>query len=343
MSKAGMNTQTLWRQLRHALGAYPNTAAEWAVRVQCADVTRQELLVLDDWLKADPRNAEDYARVNKIGHLGLRLREHRDELARVQGYQRLRESERLEVDAMRGRHRWRWATATAACCAFVVLTVVFWPGRVSGDRYVAGHGEQRQVTLPDGSRMVVNTDSEVNVRYDAMARRVSLPHGEAFFEVAKHPTRPFIVRAGDTEIQAIGTKFSVRRDGAETEVVVTEGRVRVSREGGRATDVRELSPDHRLQVDLKTATAHIVAVNAARATAWAAGTVEFEDAPLDEVVRELNRYTAKTFIVAEPALSGIRLTGRFRVGDMESVKFALRDRFGISAAEDFKEIRLARK
>jgi len=336
-----MNTKALWTQLRHVLGGYPDTAAEWAVRVQCADVTRQELLVLDDWLKADPHHAEDYARVNEIGHLGLKLREHRDELARLQGYQRLRQAERLETHSTPRSHAWRWFAAAVTACTLVVLIAAFWLHATSTNRYVVRHGEQRQVRLSDGSRMVVNTDSEVKVLYDQTARLVSLPRGEVFFEVAKNPVRPFIVRAGDTEIRAIGTKFSVRREGLETEVIVTDGRVRVSREGDTVSQALDLTPGNRLLIAPTLAAPRLARVDAQRATSWTAGTVEFEDAPLEQVVREVNRYTKKAFVIADPALNAIRLTGRFRVGDMESVKFALRDRFGISATEDFDAIHLA--
>ncbi len=336
-----MSTKSLWTQLRHALGVYPDTAAEWAVRVQCADVTRQELLVLDTWLKADPRNAEAYARVNKISHLGLKLREHPEELARLQAYRNLRGSPEQTANPTWRRRTLQWTIAAAACVTVAVLVAVYWPVMSPGNRYVVGHGEQRRVTLADGSRMVINTDSEVRVIYDPATRVIALPRGEAFFEVAKNPARPFIVRAGTTEVRAVGTKFSVRRERAGVGVVVTEGRVLVSREDGKLAQAQDLTPGQQLMIEPKTLAAQVVRVDAERATSWTTGTVEFEDAPLDQVVREVNRYTAKTFVITDPALAALRLTGRFRVGDMESVKFALHSRFGITASEDENLVQLA--
>jgi transmembrane sensor len=333
-----MNATSLWTRLRHVLGGYPVTAAEWSVRVQCADVSRQELLVLDAWLKSDPRNAEDYARFNKIGHLGLKMRENRGEVMRLRGYRRLRDSERLAAEAATWFQPRRWVPAACACGLLAVL--VYWRYSESGDRYVVGHGSQRQIELSDGSRMTINTDSEVRVLYDQAARVIVLPRGEAFFEVAQNPSRPFIVRAGSTEIRALGTTFSVRQNDLATEVTVTEGRVRVSRIGDAATDAHELAPRHHLLLSAATGATQIETVDAARETAWASGTLEFEDAPLRQVVREVNRYTAKTFVIADADLEKIRLTARFRIADAESLKFALRERFEIRAEENSREILL---
>lgn len=343
-----MSTLGIWDRLRHALGHYPNTAREWAVRVQSADVARHELLALDEWLKADPRNAEDYARVNKIAHLGLKLRDYPQERARLTGYAKLRnEADFGSARSRRGR-RWRLATAGAAAGVVLALAVLLAPdiSTLSG-HYAAGRGEQRQVTLEDGSRIVVNTDSEVAVRFHEFERSVQLVRGEAFFEVAKDAARPFVVRTGSAEVRAVGTKFSVRQNASETEVVVTEGKVRVVREGKSATEniaapPIELVPGNLARVSATEPTAQVAMVDVARATAWTAGNVEFEEATLADVIRDVNRYTTREFVIADPSLAEIRLSGRFRVGDVESVKFALRDRFDISAAEEKGLIRLSR-
>src|SRR5258707_15707396 len=119
-----MTTLGLWDRLRHALGHYPSTAREWAVRVQSADVARHELLALDEWLKADPRNAEDYAKVNKIAHLGLRLRDYPLERVRLKGYAKLR-SHAIPANAAgisRGDWGLRLSTGGAALGIVAILT-----------------------------------------------------------------------------------------------------------------------------------------------------------------------------------------------------------------------------
>ena len=344
-----MSTVGSWDRLRHALGHYPSPAREWAVRVQSADVARHELLALDEWLKADPRNAEDYARVNKIAHLGLKLRDYPQERARLTGYAKLRSPSPLGECRGDGR-TWGWGLLTAGAAAGVVVALaVLLASDLSAlsGHYTSGRGEQRQVTLEDGSRIVVNTDSEVAVRFHDFERSVQLVRGEAFFEVAKDAARPFVVRTGSAEVRAVGTKFSVRQNASETEVVVTEGKVRVVREGKSATEniaapPIELVPGNLARVSATEPTAQVAIVDVARATAWIAGNVEFEEATLAEVIRDVNRYTTREFVIADPSLAEIRLTGRFRVGDVESVKFALRDRFDITATEEDGRIRLYR-
>lgn len=335
-----MNTPSIWTQLRHVLGGYPNTAAEWAVRVQCPDVTRQELLVLDQWLKADPRNAQAYAEINKISYLGLRLREHAEELQRLKGYQRLRAAEAQSRRPTAARFSWLAAPlATGSALLLAIVIGWFW---YSNDRYSSAHGEQQRVTLSDGSSIVVNTDSEVKVLYSEDSRIVALPRGEAFFEVARNPARPFIVRTDDLEVRAIGTKFSVRRTDHGTQVVVTEGRVRVSRLDEITAPPVDLIANTQVNVAAEVPIPAPIAIDAAAATSWTAGMVQFDDVPLAEVLREVNRYTSKAFVIDDPELEHIRLSGRFRVGDMESVRFALANRFDIDVTEDSREIRLTR-
>ncbi len=343
-----MSTSSIWDRLRHALGHYPSTAREWAVRVQSRDVARHELLALDEWLKADPRHAEDYARVNKIAHLGLQLRDYPQERARLRGYAKLRNG----AASVSTKVHWSWgarfAAGGAVAAVVAILVVLMVPDLTfSSNRYVAGRGEQRQVALADGSRMFVNTDSDVAVHFRENERSIELIRGEAFFEVAKDPARPFVVRAGIAEVRAVGTKFSVRRGATDTEVVVTEGRVQVLRDlGTGAADASpapiELVPGNVVHVSAATPVAQVDVINVARATAWTAGSVEFEEEALADVIRDVNRYTSKEFVIADPALNEIRLTGRFRVGDMESVKFALKDRFDIAVVEDQSQIRLSR-
>ncbi len=85
--------------------------------------------------------------------------------------------------------------------------------------------------MEDGSRITLNTDSQIRVDLTVKERRVELQQGEAFFEVAHDASRPFIVRAGNKRVIAVGTRFSVRREANDVRVVVTEGKVRVETEG----------------------------------------------------------------------------------------------------------------
>src|ERR1700735_5441987 len=89
-------------------------------------------------------------------------------------------------------------------------------------------GEQRLVTLTDGTHVFLNTATRIAVNFDAHARWVELKSGEALFDVAKKPSWPFIVQAGDRQIKALGTSFVVRRDPTQTAVTLVEGTVSVT-------------------------------------------------------------------------------------------------------------------
>jgi transmembrane sensor len=94
--------------------------------------------------------------------------------------------------------------------------------------FTTGVGEQRMITLQDGSRIYLNSDTRLTVRLDKNRRLVRLAGGEALFDVAKNPSRPFIVDAGEMQVRAVGTEFVVRRDPHELAVTLVEGTVRIA-------------------------------------------------------------------------------------------------------------------
>lgn len=126
---------------------------------------------------------------------------------------------------------WRWATAAGLAVMVAGGALVFQQWREQGV-YITAVGEQRSVLLDDGSRMLLNTDTQLRVAYDEKQRTVEIRGGEALFEVAKNAARPFVVRVAGSEVVAVGTAFSVRliegptRDEALT-VTLVEGQVNV--------------------------------------------------------------------------------------------------------------------
>src|SRR5690606_20728867 len=122
------------------------------------------------------------------------------------------------------------AVAAALAASLVIaLGGVWWLTEVRG-AYATRPGEQKVATLKDGSRIALNTDTRLDVRFDAGRRRIRLDRGEAMFEVAHDADRPFVVVAGDTRVQALGTVFIVRRTGDDVVVTLVKGRVAVVRD-----------------------------------------------------------------------------------------------------------------
>lgn len=168
-------------------------------------------------------------------------------------------------------------------------------------------GEQRTAALDDGSRVSLNTDSQVTVKFARDEREVSLDRGEAVFDVAHDAARPFVVLAGDERIKALGTSFIVRRDGDRVRVTLLTGKVEVTRKG-RALAV--LSPGERLSAT-PDAVPLLDRPLLDSITAWRHGELRFRDTPLSEAVSEVNRYGGKRVIVNDARLASLPISGVF--------------------------------
>ncbi|MFK4753541.1 FecR family protein [Oceanobacter antarcticus] len=165
--------------------------------------------------------------------------------------------------------------------------------RFSHINYQTGYGEQVRHTLPDGSLVTLNWNSEIVVEYSPEQRQVTLLRGEFFVNVAKNPNRPFIVISGTTRSQAVGTAYNVRQlESGTTRVTVTEGIVVVSLPHTSATRQQTAHVSANQSVDMTNSRIGTVVTVAANATtAWQTGALVFNQQPLREVLAEINRYT----------------------------------------------------
>ena len=185
--------------------------------------------------------------------------------------------------------------------------------------YVTRRGEKLDVTLPDGSAVTLNTDTDLDVAFDGRHRTVRVLRGQAFFNVAKDPLRPFIVVAGGKQIVAVGTAFDVRLDKERVEVLLVEGRVVVENvaQGWAAPQPEvadgsiHLSPGETL-VATDEAVVHRAAPEAERLLKWRDGLIEFDNTSLAEAVEEFNRYSAQTIRIEDWQLAQLRISGVFR-------------------------------
>jgi transmembrane sensor len=244
-----------------------------------------------------------------------------------------REVASSEVSA---RSRLRRALAVAASVGFLLVAAAIFNSRTdyfTAEHYTTKVGGLNNVPLADGSNVTLNTDSSIRVALAHDERRIRLEKGEAFFEVAKDRTKPFVVYAGDKRVVAVGTKFSVRRDGKEIQVVVTEGRVRLAEadekdasivptEGSNKTR-QSIGEPQRESIFLDAgAVAHAsdssievsqdTESNAARLLAWRTGYVAFQNTPLADAVTEFNRYITRKIVIEDPSIATIVVGGNFR-------------------------------
>jgi transmembrane sensor len=206
-------------------------------------------------------------------------------------------------------------------------------------RYSTPVGGIASLPMEDGSKITLSSNSQVRIAMTSEQRRVELQTGEAFFEVAKDRTRPFVVDAGDRRIVAVGTKFSVRKDRDDVRVIVTEGTVRIEREATRdilmaaGTVARarteaiivQKKPTHELE----------------EALSWRFGYVVFHETPLAEAVAEFNRYNSRRIVIDDPALASIPVSGNFRATNVDAFVRLLRDGFSVRAQDHGGEIVLS--
>lgn len=221
-------------------------------------------------------------------------------------------------------------------------------------------GEQRSVTLEDGSIIYVNTQSKVSVRYTEEYRLVDIERGEALFEVEKDPARPFRVVAGDAVAEALGTRFNVRYLDEKTEISVIEGTVAFARRrnaafpaGGPDRTAGQTPPAGRAesgrlvlvagqQADFSAASAAptVTATDMRAIIAWTNRKLMFDEDPLNRVAAEFNRYNRRKLVIGDEALGAARVSGVFSSDDPESLVEFLRLTSEVSVERSGGEIRI---
>ncbi len=236
------------------------------------------------------------------------------------------------------RRRSKSFLAVASAATVLLAVVVFaWRGDLSGrTSYSTMVGAVSSVPIADGSTVTLNTNSLIRVAVSESERRIDLNRGEAFFDVAKDPTRPFVVVAGNRRVVAVGTKFSVRRDEAgtgEIRVIVTEGRVRIEPIKGDAEAIpAELTAGAIARGSGESVLIQKRPLDEIEETlSWRNGYLVFRDTPLADAVMEFNRYNNRRVVIDDPDLAQIPIGGNFRATNLDAFVRLLEEGFGVSA------------
>ncbi|WP_448659193.1 FecR family protein [Sphingomonas sp. CJ99] len=194
-------------------------------------------------------------------------------------------------------------------------------------RLASAVGELRALTLSDGTRVTLDTDSRIAVRFDGSSREIVLHRGRARFDVAADPRR-FMVTVGDLVILDRGTVFDVRAERGQVQVALIEGDVEVAgRSPGQLARPVRLRPGQ--QVSLPGAGAATPSIGPAAGTAWTSGMLSFDGTPLVAVAAEANRYSRTPLVVADPAIVGLHVTGSFRAGEQAALADSLAAMFDL--------------
>jgi transmembrane sensor len=240
----------------------------------------------------------------------------------------------------------RTLAVAAAAVVLVVLTVgigVFLHFRsVAPTIYAAQLGERPILRLSDGTRIQLNSDTQVQTNVDGSARTVKLERGEAFFEVVHDAKRPFVVLAGNRRITDLGTKFSVRRDGDNVRVIVTEGKVRVDILDAPATAAPIIAISGNVVVAKAEGT--LVASKSAQDIAddlgWRTGMLVFDQETLASAADQFNRYNRRRLVVKGGARN-IRIGGSFRADNVDVFALLVRTALGLKVTQEADQITIS--
>ena len=355
-------------QIRAAIA---EQAAEWFVANDEGPLDARQSAELMAWLKASPLHVEEFLRVSVVARdldaagacLGsvdaLVARARAEDEHVVQGFwPRARTAiQTLSVP------RWQIATATMAAVALVIFGAhryskvgppvqVSAPSEITALHLATHHGEQKTQRLADNSVLHLNSDTALTVRYSTTERQLVLESGEADFEVAHEPNRPFRVFAGPAVAIAHGTEFDVRLEGSAALLTVIEGRVGVApSQTARGTGANheqteplvEVQADEQISISPDHWPATPVRIDAHRATAWLHHELAFDHEPLGHVVEEFNRYSAKPIVITTPELRNLQVSGTFSTDDPEEFLAFLRSLEGVQVEVTATQIRVSQK
>jgi transmembrane sensor len=324
-------------------------AADWVVR-RDRGLTEAEAQEFAAWQAADPRHAAELARQDgawrSLDSIGAS-----PDLARLADdvFERARE---------RRRRRRMGFTVLAAAAALALTCALFF--RFAGEsddpaavvtakptsiQVLAATAHQK--FLPDGTVVELNGDSVIETDFTTNERRVRLVRGEAHFFVRKNPARPFLVTVGQVTVRAVGTAFNVRLGGDKVEVLVTEGKVRL--DGAALAPVasssaREEAAAPALTVGQRAQIASPIGdalpavsigllkpAEVDEALGWQAMRLMFDRTPLEDVVAAFNSHNIRQFVIADPALRSLTLTGTFRADNAHAFGRLLEASIGVRA------------
>ena len=296
-------------------------AHEWHAQIEAGDMGPTDRQRFERWLAADPAHRAAYERAVQLWQEVGALDEASLPAAAVRALPR----ERFMAWFHDGRGRWlpRLAGGGLAFAAMVVLLVQLIPfGWLSpgSERFETAVAEIREVTLSDGSLVTLGAKTRLSVAMTEGEREIELHAGEAYFDVAKDPKRPFIVRSDGAKVEAIGTAFELRLVEDGLRVAVAEGIVDVAHSApkDKATPAR-LRAGQRVSVNGDGEIGRVKSVDPGKLGAWRRGRLAYIGAPLSEVVADANRYHDGWIFVRDQQAADLEITASFAADDIDGM------------------------
>jgi transmembrane sensor len=310
-------------------------AASWLLRRRDFDVwTEAEQQALDAWLNISLAHRIAYLRLEAVWQDADRLT-----ILRPRFEGRVGKTLR-NIGPKLGR-----LTALFAVSLIIGGGAYFFISPTVERTYSTTIGERKVVTLTDGSRIELNTDTSLRISTDSRGRHVSLVKGEAFFKIAHNTAIPFVVDAGNYRVVDLGTQFAVRRDGAKLNVDLVEGSARFESSEGSEAKARSIV---LVPGDTIVATADSLSVKRKSADSladllgWRRGMLVFHHAPLAEVVTEYNRYNTQKMTISDPSIAQRTITATLPTNNIEAFARIATNFFGLHVTQRGNEVTISR-
>lgn len=224
-----------------------------------------------------------------------------------------------------------WISAASSIAALFIIALVL-PGILStgpdiSHEYVTKIGENDSITLADGTRVAINTDTHLTFTMNKNQRSVVLHKGEAFFEIASDKKRDFIVTAMNTEIHDVGTKFDVNLTSSKLAVAVQDGLVDVIPKGLSKHETKKVQK--RVKGGQKAIRIlgqnklQVVRVDPSSISSWKSGILIFDDTPLPDLVENVNRYFNAKIVIVDARANTLKFSGVLNIENQDKVLQAL--------------------
>lgn len=309
-------------------------AAHWLATLSdenCSEAERQQFL---EWLRSSTQHVDEFLRLSTLARNASRR-----DLWPERSIETLITEARASTNvtaidggirgaAIRTSKPVAWALAASATGILAVGALLFSGqlGHFFAPAYSTQIGEQRSIALSDGSVVELNSKSSLRTDFSETLRAVELTEGEAIFRVTKDPNRPFRVRAGTTDIVAVGTAFNVNASDSQTVVTVLEGRVRVNQHAGKSSATPdgeaaniELAMGEQLIVARGRAVVRLALHDTVKVTSWTERRLIFEDTQLSAAAAEFARYSPREIRIEDAQLGARRINGVFDATDPASL------------------------
>ncbi len=290
-------------------------AAVWTWRLDAGALSDTDSQAYEAWLRQDPRHRRAMEELSRVWQA-------LDGLAEAKRGEKIATFTDAQRRGVRSMRQYWWVAAAAS----ILLTIgaAVWLRQGSEIQTLStAVGQQRNVTLADGSIVSLNTNTILETDLSRHLRQIYLRKGEAHFQVAHDRSRPFLVHAGDAVVRAVGTEFEVRlHTDQHVDVVVNEGRVEVqdaapSGRGVVLPTVRALSAGQALSTaNADYAVTPVTPAQLSSELAWREGAIVFDGEPLSEAIAEIERYTDARIIVTDARTAALPVGGRFRTDDL---------------------------